>query len=455
MFDTPILFLIFNRPNTTVLVFEQIKRVQPRQLFIAADGPRSSRQGEDDLCNTSRDIILKGIDWDCEVKTLLREENLGCGRAVAGAIDWFFEHVEQGIILEDDCLPNSSFFYFCQELLEKYLYNEDVMNISGNNLQNIPIGNDSYYFSKYNHTWGWATWRRAWKNYRFTIFDENISAFEKSLQSLNMSDEEENYWRNIYIHLSGNYHTWDYQWLFTVWKFNGLSITPHVNLVSNIGFGTHGTHTLDENSPFSRVATSSIDIPLKHPTLIRINKTLDSHLIKNIYEIVKFKKVFLLRRIYNKVIRILNSNFKTPEKVNDFYPRELGISKKEIRRLRKSHGSNNISVIYNSAIQITEPFWHLHSLNEIFVEEVYSFKAETNMPKIIDCGANVGLSIIYFKKLYPDAIIIAFEADRDIFNMLSQNLLSLHISDVEITNKAVWKEDTKLQFLSGFGGITF
>ena len=156
MFNTPILFLIFNRPQTTLLVFEQIKKVQPKWLFIAADGPHIEKPGEEELCNETREIVLKGIDWDCEVKTLFRSENVGCMKGPSEAINWFFGNVEQGIILEDDCLPDSSFFTYCEQLLEEYKYNEKIITIGGTNLntthstkiRNLMFKNESFIFDK-------------------------------------------------------------------------------------------------------------------------------------------------------------------------------------------------------------------------------------------------------------------------------------------------------------------
>ena len=168
-FNTPILFLIFNRPDTTFKVFEEIRKIKPAKLYIAADGPRPNVIGEEEKCTASRNII-KQVDWDCDVKTLFREKNLGCKIAVSSAISWFFENVEEGIILEDDTFPTQSFFWFCQELLDFYRNDSRIMHISGNNFQLGKIrGEGSYYFSKYNHIWGWATWKRAWRFYDVSL----------------------------------------------------------------------------------------------------------------------------------------------------------------------------------------------------------------------------------------------------------------------------------------------
>ena len=161
----PILFLIFNRPQLTARVFAAIREAQPSQLYVAADGPRSNRPGEADLCEQARRVI-NGVDWPCEVKTLYRQENLGCRQAVSSAITWFFDNVEAGVVLEDDCLPIESFFRFCSELLIRYRDDTRIGMISGNN-HGFRIYDDSlsYSFSKHGAIWGWASWRRAWRLY--------------------------------------------------------------------------------------------------------------------------------------------------------------------------------------------------------------------------------------------------------------------------------------------------
>ena len=156
-----VLFIIFNRPETTQRVFDAIRLAKPTRLYIAADGPRENKTGEKELCEQARKIA-QNVDWDCEVKTLFQKENLGCGKAVSHAISWFFENEDMGIILEDDCLPHQSFFKYCEELLEKYKNNDRIGIISGNNFQKKrKIGSFSYYFSDIVNIWGWATWARS------------------------------------------------------------------------------------------------------------------------------------------------------------------------------------------------------------------------------------------------------------------------------------------------------
>lgn len=239
-----LLFLIFNRPSTTSLVFKKIRQAKPPRLYIAADGPRKGNDDDKKKSIKVREVVTR-VDWPCEVKSLYRNENLGCKKAISSAITWFFENEEQGIILEDDCLPNLDFFNFCDNLLIHYSKNEKISAITGNNFQdNNWRGNASYYFSKYFHCWGWATWRRSWQNY-----DGEISFWPKWRNSKDwinfISNKlEREYWKNIFnkVH-QGKIDSWAYPWTANIWYNKGLVITPNTNLVSNIGFGESATHT--------------------------------------------------------------------------------------------------------------------------------------------------------------------------------------------------------------------
>lgn len=275
MLQTPLLFLIFNRPDTTKTVFESIKQVKPAKFYIAADGARRNKLGEDLLVEETR-AILNNIDWDCEVKTLFRDQNLGCKVAVSSAIDWFFENEEQGIILEDDCLPNSSFYGFCENLLNYFKNDGRVFHISGNNFQDgIIRGDGSYYFSKYNHIWGWATWRRVWKTYDVNMKDLDkalaLKVFENTL-----SKRELSFWLNCFEEIkAGKKNTWDYQTMLNQWLHNGLTIIPNQNLVANIGFGG-GTNTYVEVKGLANIETRAIN-HIIHPSYIYSNKIADDY----------------------------------------------------------------------------------------------------------------------------------------------------------------------------------
>lgn len=252
---TPILFIIFNRPDTTQQVFNAIRQAQPEQLFVAGDGPREHIYGEGEKCQRTREIVNQ-VDWKCEVRTLFQEKNLGCSLGVPTAINWFFENVTAGIILEDDCLPHPDFFVFCETLLDYYRDNDRIMNISGFNLQHgRKRGNCSYYFSIYPLIWGWATWKRAWRYFDFDLYRASAE-----------------YRRTV----------WDEHWLRSMKNNGGLAIMPNVNLVSNIGCGPDATHTTGVNR-FANLPTQSLSLPLVHPKTISPNRAADIYASYNFF----------------------------------------------------------------------------------------------------------------------------------------------------------------------------
>jgi hypothetical protein len=266
----PVLFLIFNRPDTTQLVFERIRQARPTQLFIAADGPRPTKAGEALLCEQARQITSR-IDWDCDVKTLFREQNLGCKQAVSSAIDWFFSQVDAGIILEDDCLPESTFFSFCTDLLNRYSNDDRVMHISGITFQgsrNVTAG-ASYYFSGFASIWGWATWSRAWRCYNVDPA-ENVSHVSLTAPYFNQRLR----WILSEV-IANRLDTWDVQWLVALRRYNGLSVVPRVSQVTNIGFGLNATHTVRKPRWFTDLITAPLDQPLTHPSTVAVNTQAD------------------------------------------------------------------------------------------------------------------------------------------------------------------------------------
>jgi len=265
---TPVAFFIFNRPHLTQKVFESIRDAKPAMLLVVADGSRSDRAGEAELCAQTR-AIIKQVDWRCEVLTNFSEVNLGCKRRVSSGLDWVFDTVEEAIILEDDCLPHATFFSFCKELLERYRYDSRIMAISGDNFQfGRRRTEDSYYFSRYNHCWGWASWRRAWRYYDVEMSLWSTVKQGKWLQDLLEDDRAIQYWTELFEAVSSDrLDTWDYQWTFACWIQHGLTILPTVNLVSNIGFGTGATHTKVTNQ-LSNLPNEAIRFPLQHPEFI-------------------------------------------------------------------------------------------------------------------------------------------------------------------------------------------
>lgn len=280
-FSTPVTLIIFNRPDLTELVFSAIAQVKPRKLLVIADGPRFPEETE--KCQKTRSVIEK-VDWDCEVLTNFSEENLTSPIRCSSGLNWVFSEVEEAIILEDDCLPTQSFFYFCQELLERYRSDERVMHISGNNFQfGQQMTNYSYYFSRYAHSWGWASWRRAWRYFDLDMKTWPEFKAEYLLSSICEDPFEQKYWTGIFDRLwSKQSIHWDYAWLYSCWSQNGLSILPNSNLVSNTGFRPDGTRTKNENSFLAKIATNDI-WTMQHPPLLIRHQKADSYTFDYIF----------------------------------------------------------------------------------------------------------------------------------------------------------------------------
>lgn len=279
IFNTPILLIAFNRPTTTARVFAVLKVLQPRRLFIALDAPRGDF--DQAACSAVKSIV-QSVDWNCAVEYLVQDKNLGVKLAGPTAINWFFSHVEQGIILEDDCLPDLSFFAYCEELLNYYQDNDNIWHISGDNFQSASVTSDSYYFSSIPHIWGWATWRRAWQHYDIAMktFPAFVSAasikkiFPKKIQQL--------FWLDVF---EKNYQAldngWDFQWSYALMKNQALAINPSVNLISNIGFGDGAAHAFNQASPYANLVTSSITLPLRHPQAIAVSQAADDFIMSH------------------------------------------------------------------------------------------------------------------------------------------------------------------------------
>jgi len=301
MLKTPILFIIFNRPDTTERVFAEISKQKPKYLYVAADGPRSEE--EKAICEQARKVIDK-VDWDCEIKTLFRERNLGCKAAVSSAIDWFFDNVEEGIILEDDCLPSQAFFPYCEELLEKYRHDTRIMHISGETPTNSEFSDGSYFFATTAHVWGWASWRRAWQ-----LYDVEMKSYSKfkeldKIQDIFSKKEEKKYWLRVFDRVTaGEINTWDYQWMYALYVNNGLSIIPNKNLISNIGFGNQATHT-SENSCFAnRKITQNFEVI--HPSFILPDKAATNFILKERFGIQPKTPLFIIQREFHRTFKKL------------------------------------------------------------------------------------------------------------------------------------------------------
>lgn len=298
---TPVAFFIFNRPKETFRVFSTIREVKPQKLLIIADGARSA--DEEEKCENARSIIEK-IDWDCEIFTNLSNTNLGCKVRVSSGLDWVFSIVESAIILEDDCLPQASFYRFCSELLIKYSDDERVMAISGNNFQfGKKRTKNSYYFSVFPHCWGWATWRRAWQHYDIDMKLWPMIRDNNWLMDILHSKEDVKFWKNIFQNTFDNLiDTWAHRWTFNCWIQSGLTILPNVNLVSNIGFDCEATHTKKSDDQLSKMNTEELTFPLSHPQFIIRDFKSDKFTQNKIFcpkisNLIKLKTKNLIKRL--------------------------------------------------------------------------------------------------------------------------------------------------------------
>ena len=282
--ETPILFLVFNRPDVTKKVFDRIREAKPKYLFIAADGPRVDRPADIYKCQEVREIVTL-VDWDCEVKTMFRKDNIGCGKGVSHAITWFFQYVDSGIILEDDCLPSSSFFFFASELLTHYCDNPKVMGITGFNGQDgRKRGSASYYFSQYPGIWGWATWKDRWGK-----FDYEGGYLKAYLDEKKIKYTSKNPQVKISILKSfskiGKNNSCGYAWRLTVFYHQGLICVPNQNLISNIGFSSDdATHTNGGNQ-LADLPLDELGFPLSHPEKMKADLKADDYLMEKFLDI--------------------------------------------------------------------------------------------------------------------------------------------------------------------------
>ena len=301
--ETPIAFCIFNRPELTFRVFEAIARQKPKRLLVISDGPRESHPSDPERVSQARSV-LERIDWPCELQTNFAENNLGCRQRMASGITWAFEQSEELIILEDDCLPDDTFFAYCEELLKLYRTEPQVMMISGNNFQPHTRTGHSYYFSRYTHIWGWASWRRAWNAFDLEMKTWPHDRCSRSLVNAFEDHGEYEHWQATFDQQhAGQIDTWDFAWMYACLKNSGLTILPERNLVSNLGFGHDATHTTNEKSPLAELATDSLT-QRHHPSSIARHDAADRWTFKNILApaIVEPPKVPTKQKWFHKMM---------------------------------------------------------------------------------------------------------------------------------------------------------
>jgi len=245
--STPsVLLIAFNRPDSTSRVFEAIRRARPARLFIACDGPRLERPGEADKVAEVR-AFASQVDWPCDVQRRFLDHNLGCGHCPATAIDWFLKEAGEGVILEDDCVPEPAFFRFAQVMLERHRKDPRVGIISGTKIALEVDFGASHGFSRVPACWGWATWQRAWDGYQ--LHPEPVSPDEAWTRTLHPKTVR-NLARAVAEQQGSKVHAWDYQFMLHLLRKGMLTVVPNVNLVLNIGFDGSGTHFTGDKRPW-------------------------------------------------------------------------------------------------------------------------------------------------------------------------------------------------------------
>ena len=268
----PILIIAWKRPFCTSKLINAIRDVKPRYIFLACDGANLNNKEEIELVKQTRDILDREIDWPCEKLKLYSPFNQGCRLGVTRAINWFFENVSEGVILEDDCIPHPEFFKFAEHLIDRFRDDKKIWTISGNNYQNgIWRGDGSYYFSKFTHCWGWATWKDRWKFYAEEEFIWEKLNKAKMLDNLFPTRKELRYWTSIFkkLYQKNKPDSWAYRWFLVCQSKGALNILPNQNLVQNIGFNSSGTNTKRGKSPIQlnyKINESTGIFPLVDPT---------------------------------------------------------------------------------------------------------------------------------------------------------------------------------------------
>lgn len=295
-----VLFIIYNRLETTQKVFESLAKAKPSKLYIASDGPNSNKFEDEKKVKSVRKFVYESINWSCDVKTLFQESNIGCALNVKTSIDWFFDNEEYGIIIEDDVFPSHSFYWYCEELLKKYENDYRIGMISGNNHINFNNINESYLFSKHKGIWGWATWKRAWDNMDFDM-SWLVSPYKNDIIK-NMGHGYRSYvhWKNAINHIKNQIvDTWGWKWYFSLAAYNQLCIFPKYNLVANMGFGDNATHT-HSSVKKEYIQVQDIELPLKHPKYVLPNQEHD-----HLFEKKKMKYAYVKRLIPPKYYKTL------------------------------------------------------------------------------------------------------------------------------------------------------
>ena len=299
MIETPVLIIIFNRPDFSKKAFENLQKVKPKKLYIISDGARSEKEKSEVLqCRE----IFANIDWECQVKRDYSDVNLGLRERIAGGISWVFQSEEELIILEDDCIPNEDFFSFCQQMLERYKEDKRIMTINGCNLNPLLTTElkESYFFSKYANSWGWATWKRAW-----VMFDKGLEGLDDPFVLKNFTINHPSrkrsliYWKYKLNEVkSQKINSWAYRWMFSLWENSGLAIVPRTNLIKNVGNDERSSNTKGKLH-YINIETSTLDTDyIVHPKHVLSNFCYDKWVEDSIYsKSIRHRMIWLVKKL--------------------------------------------------------------------------------------------------------------------------------------------------------------
>lgn len=311
MYKIPVLLVFFNREDVVLQTFERIREAQPAKLYLACDGARENRPEEKQTVDNLRNKVLSMVDWDCEVKTRFLDKNVGCSLGVNSAIDWLFENEEVGIVLEDDCVAQKSFFPFVEEMLERYKNDQRIGLIAGYNPIDDKCKIDgSYCFSKYKSTWGWATWRRVWNNMDLQMEWRGTADADSIIKNMGYEGMDEKYWKYRLKAIDAQFvSAWDWQFFYSQSAQNQLTVYPKESLISNIGFGVGATHTSFSTNASEYSTTHELEFPLQHPKYVVPNYDFDKKFYKNnnsLYNRINQLIPFGLKR---RIKKLLTGNF--------------------------------------------------------------------------------------------------------------------------------------------------
>lgn len=307
---SPVLLIVFNRIDKVKKVLPAIRKYAPTKLYVSADGPRKSKKNEIISTNIVRDFIKNEIDWECELITNFSNKNLGCKYGPLSAINWFFENEKYGIILEDDILPNQSFFNFCDFFLEKFQEDKRIYSITGYNInEKIIPRNKDYFFTGYSFTWGWATWKDRWEKYNEAIDNFKIDDFTPFEKNSHDWDQSSLIGLQKIVHNSiiDKLDAWDFPWVYTQIINNGLSVVPSKNLIKNIGFDAESTHT--QKLPYyNKNIQSEINFPLDINTEVVRFEKYDLFITKNVFNWKSFSEKISSLNHYKDYLRSIKDS---------------------------------------------------------------------------------------------------------------------------------------------------